>query len=190
MNYKCLSIIIIVVVGHLFLSNVSAQGSGTYVIKKYCISSGFFDFNSDNSFFHYASMGAPICTNQMGDEHYLLSGYWVSSKNLAEEPTTVLFPYSEKKFQICIYPNPLSANAKLKFSFPQTARLEVNIYSLNGSYLRSILNRTYDKGKYEYQIYDQFTSLESGIYFIEFTATDPLNGSVMIKKMLKTVVIK
>ena len=190
MKYKWFSIFLIIVTVNAFFSNVSAQDSETYSIKKYCISSGFFDFNSDKNFYHFASLGSPVCTKQMGNEYYLLSGYWVSQNNMPEDPTPVLLASSDEYFKLGIFPNPLKSNAILKFSCPQRAQLKVNLYSFNGSHLKIVMNRIYEKGEYQIQIYDQISWLDPGIYFMELTATDPSNGSLLIKKILKTVIIK
>lgn len=84
------------------------------------------------------------------------------------------------------FPNPFNSNTIISYSVPYKSNVQVKVYNLLGQLIQSLVNEEKTVGTYEV-IFDA-SSVASGIYFYQLTATDPLTSSgqilIQIKKMI------
>ncbi len=80
-----------------------------------------------------------------------------------------------------IFPNPFNHSARLEFSVPETAAVDISIYDLRGARVQDVASRTYAPGSY--QILLDGAGLSSGVYFVRFeTATFQQSRKILLLK--------
>jgi len=64
------------------------------------------------------------------------------------------------------YPNPFNPVTKINFELPFRQILKINLFDINGKLLKEIVSQEFLPGVY--QLYLDFSSYSSGIYFVRF----------------------
>ncbi|HXK50671.1 MAG TPA: T9SS type A sorting domain-containing protein, partial [Clostridiales bacterium] len=77
------------------------------------------------------------------------------------------------------YPNPFNPVTTISYTLPKASQVELNVYDLNGQFVRSLVNSRLDKGSYssEFNVGD----LTSGMYFYDLKVD---RKSVQSRKMM------
>jgi hypothetical protein len=78
------------------------------------------------------------------------------------------------------YPNPADDVIHLDFSLPETARLNIGLFGVNGQQLKIIRNEVFSAGNH--QIDFNSASLLGGIYWIKFVSSKNVKTVKLIKK--------
>ena len=76
--------------------------------------------------------------------------------------------YTEKTVAIKIYPNPMVNIATLDFSFQYDTSIDVELYNVNGQFLKKIFKGDLKSHK-NYSVKVDASTLKSGVYFVKFT---------------------
>ena len=92
-----------------------------------------------------------------------------------------------KKFELLgNYPNPFNPTTKIRFSNDKTSNVELNIYSVNGALVATILNKQLDTGTYDISWNGRGTGnkiLPSGMYLYEIKSDNRvLQGKMLFLK--------
>ncbi len=73
------------------------------------------------------------------------------------------------------YPNPFNPETTISFNVPQTTKLNLNIYNINGQMVRTLANGTYDAGEYNI-VWDgndnNGNSVSTGMYFYKLESEE------------------
>ncbi|MCB0284728.1 MAG: T9SS type A sorting domain-containing protein, partial [Calditrichaeota bacterium] len=86
------------------------------------------------------------------------------------------------KFQLMQnYPNPFNPSTTIRYSIPEKAHLEINVYNASGKKVKTLFDGIKQSG--EYSIRFDGDGLSSGIYFVQMT-------SAGFRKSVKTLLIK
>lgn len=81
---------------------------------------------------------------------------------------TVSIPEISNDFQFSIFPNPLENNSTVSFSLTEKQKVNVKLFDVLGREVFVLTNGELSAGKHQYNINGKM--LNSGIYFIKFTA--------------------
>lgn len=65
------------------------------------------------------------------------------------------------------YPNPFNNETKIKVTISKSATVSLNIYDMNGRFIKELTNARYNKGSYEFKFNGSY--LASGVYFAVLT---------------------
>lgn len=104
-------------------------------------------------------------------------GFWYSFRiYLGIEDLDDLIPKQFELFQN--YPNPFNPVTKIKYSIPKTSHVKIEIYSILGHKISTLVNE--DKPPGFYTIEFDAASLASGFYIYCLQA----NGYIAVKKMM------
>tara|TARA_Y100000768_G_C23439054_1_gene434034 strand:- start:178 stop:537 length:360 start_codon:yes stop_codon:yes gene_type:complete len=92
-----------------------------------------------------------------------------------------------KKFELLgNYPNPFNPTTKIRFSNDKTSNVELNIYSVNGALVATILNKQLNIGTYDISWNGRGTGnkiLPSGMYLYEIKSDNRvLQGKMLFLK--------
>lgn len=85
---------------------------------------------------------------------------FLSSITLESSNIPTLFNVSDN------YPNPFNPATRINFELPFRQNLRINLYDINGKLLEEIASQEFLPGAY--QLYLDFSSYSSGIYFVRF----------------------
>jgi hypothetical protein len=85
------------------------------------------------------------------------------------------------------YPNPFNPVTNIDFILPDDSRVKMNLYSITGELVRTLIDRTYTAGMHSYVL--DGNNLSSGIYFYTFEATAQ-NGEAKHSSIKKLVLLK
>jgi hypothetical protein len=77
------------------------------------------------------------------------------------------------------YPNPFNPRTKISYELPQTGRVTVRIFDINGQAVATLVRNTLQKAG-RYTIVFDAENLPSGVYFYQLTA----NNFTQTRKML------
>ena len=80
-----------------------------------------------------------------------------------------------------IYPNPFSDKATLEYNLKKKAYISIEIYSIIGQKIGTVIHEYQTAGTYQYQLDSENYQLMSGVYFIRFTID---NNFVGIRKLI------
>jgi len=83
-----------------------------------------------------------------------------------------------KKFSLRQYPNPFNFSTTIEFTLPKGTNVELEIFSITGQKIETLLNRKMPAGKHQVQFNGQ--DLSSGVYLYRLSA----GSYVEIKKMI------
>ncbi len=79
------------------------------------------------------------------------------------------------------YPNPFNSSVRLKYAIPQSGRVSLNLYDINGRHITTLVHRTQTAGFHQLTL--QTEKWSSGVYFLKLE----LKGET---KMVKVVCVK
>jgi hypothetical protein len=88
---------------------------------------------------------------------------------------------NEENLQVGLYPNPFSNQTTLSFNVPNDCRITIELYSINGELLQTIVNELVEKDK-SYSIKHDVNELASGVYFYKLN----IGTSTIYKKAIIT----
>lgn len=80
-----------------------------------------------------------------------------------------------------VYPNPFNATLTVPFTLTERMNVAIELYSIAGQRMMTVLNREFGSGSYNYTV--QADDLASGIYFVRIS----FNG---LSHMQKVVLLK
>ncbi len=80
------------------------------------------------------------------------------------------------------YPNPFNPSTTIEFSIPQTSSVSIQVYSIIGELVASLINQTLDAGYHKFNF--DANNLPSGTYVYQLKATGQNGTFVDTKKML------
>jgi methionine-rich copper-binding protein CopC len=66
-----------------------------------------------------------------------------------------------------IYPNPFSDHTTIEYSTPFVGEVNLEIYDLKGSLLKTLVSNTMDNGSYKYELNASENNLTAGIYLVK-----------------------
>jgi len=82
-----------------------------------------------------------------------------------------------------IFPNPLSNTATVEFNSAIAGQVQLELFSMDGRKIKSLLDQTMDNGKYRYELNAQKDGIVPGMYFIRLTCGEQsIEQKVMIMK--------
>ncbi|MCW8802863.1 MAG: S8 family peptidase, partial [Ignavibacteriaceae bacterium] len=123
------------------------------------------------------------------DENLVMGSYSYRLKQIdfdgtAEYSNEVLAEVSAPKNFVLMqnYPNPFNPSTTIEFSIPQTSSVSIQVYSIIGELVASLVNQTLDAGYH--QINFDAGSLPSGTYVYQLKANGQNETFVDTKKML------
>ena len=73
-----------------------------------------------------------------------------------------------------LYPNPFNPSTIINFSVFESLPIKIDLYDINGRYLKTIVNDYYSNGNHDVLI--DGANLSSGIYYVQITSTDLSKG--------------
>ena len=76
------------------------------------------------------------------------------------------------------YPNPFNPSTKLKYSVPQTSRVQIKVYDVLGNEVATLVNEEKPAGVYEANW--NAANLSSGVYFYQIKAGNYVETKKMI----------
>jgi hypothetical protein len=80
-------------------------------------------------------------------------------------------PIQEKSYALHgNYPNPFNNSTSIRFSLPVNSPVELNLYDINGRFIKHIIKQTMTAGKHK--ILFNADNLSSGIYFVQLRAVN------------------
>jgi len=79
------------------------------------------------------------------------------------------------------YPNPFNASTIISYQIPESSKVELNIYTLNGKKVTTLISKLQPAGTFKYE-WDAST-YESGVYYYKLTAGD-------FEQMKKLILLK
>ncbi|MBN2541514.1 T9SS type A sorting domain-containing protein [bacterium] len=88
-----------------------------------------------------------------------------------------------KSMKVYSYPNPFNSETSIQFSIPQTADVNINIYSIEGKLVKTLADGSYSEGTHEvtWDTKDDLgKSVSTGYYFYRFN----LDGHYLTKGKL------
>jgi hypothetical protein len=80
------------------------------------------------------------------------------------------------------YPNPFNPSTTIEFSIPQASNVSIQVYSIIGELVGSLVNQTLETGYHRFNF--DAGSLPSGTYVYQLKATGQSGTFVDTKKML------
>ena len=147
-------------------------------IAKYDLSSGLPELVDAGglSGSHISADGNTIATTDGSSIHL----YFENSEIEIEEPMEIL---PTRTILFDNFPEPFNSSTNIQFDIPNTAEIEISVYSLLGRKIRTLTDRTYEAGRYIISWNGRDESgneVASGVYFYRLQMT----GAVYSKKML------
>ncbi|HPN39521.1 MAG TPA: YCF48-related protein, partial [Melioribacteraceae bacterium] len=85
------------------------------------------------------------------------------------------------------YPNPFNPSTKINFTVPFTSNVKLDVYSINGEKVVTLINEVKTAGAYNVEFNTELLSnLASGMYIYRLSATNVINGESysLAKKMM------
>ena len=82
----------------------------------------------------------------------------------------------EEDYQLGIYPNPSDSDVTLKYNLPSKSNVKIDLYSVQGQFIKSILRSNQDAGQYQNKI----SKLKPGSYVLKFNA-DKFSKSIVFE---------
>jgi len=73
------------------------------------------------------------------------------------------------------YPNPFNPKTKIKYDLPYASKVKIDVISLLGQKIQTLLNKQMPAGSYEIEF--NAKNLPSGVYYYRIQAEDPSTGS-------------
>ncbi len=128
---------------------------------------------NDQSSFTFEKLGAD------GEVSESMTGWW--TEDLPENPETLASSIPEAYPLLEAYPNPFNPTTQIRFNLPERARINLSVFSVDGSRVGELASGTYEAGPNEVAF--DGSGLPSGIYFARLE----LNG---VASTLKLVLIK
>ena len=90
-----------------------------------------------------------------------------------------MYPSTSAINNIIAYPNPFNAVTNLSFKLTTSTDIDINIYDLNGNYIKNIINNQFMIPN-SYNIAIDMEGYSTGLYFIELST----NQSTLTKQIL------
>ncbi len=90
------------------------------------------------------------------------------------------------------YPNPFNPSTKINFTLPFSGNVKLEVYSINGERVATLINEVRNAGFHSYDLNTQNLSnqvLSSGIYIYRLTASD-LNSGAVFSQARKMMLLK
>jgi hypothetical protein len=94
--------------------------------------------------------------------------------------TPVKHELKKNIFKANVYPNPATNLTHLTFSLPERGKLIIELYQINGIFLKSIRNKEYDAGSQTIEV--DMNALSSGVYLIKLTSKSENQTIKLIKQ--------
>lgn len=128
--------------------------------------------------------GTPTAQTAVENEQVVLSindGFWVVNKviNITVH-NLVSVPASHNLTDLKVYPNPVENTATLLFNLKQGGRTAIDVISLNGQVVKSLLNQPMASGSY--QISFSVEDLNAGVYIVRLISGDILDKYYIVVK--------
>ncbi len=95
--------------------------------------------------------------------------------------------YSEKYYLSQNYPNPFSLNTQINYQLPENTHVTINIYSLKGEKIKTIVDEHQKSGIYHYHwdgLNDNDERMVPGVYFYRVDINNGNNQFTQTRKML------
>jgi len=83
-----------------------------------------------------------------------------------------------RDFDLRVYPNPFNQHAQVKFFLPKSARVNLELFDLNGRKVKQILRQTLSGGEYQYILSGY--GLSTGVYFLNMSLDDRISKTQKI----------
>lgn len=125
------------------------------------------------------------------DEDYLTIKYEQSAVTGAEQPQTPQSGVNDYELAQN-YPNPFNPETKFVFSLPQAGVVKLNIYSLTGQLVRTLVDGTIAAGRHEISWNGQDQSgrvVANGVYWYQLVVTGE-GGKIAFRETKKMAVLK
>ncbi len=85
-----------------------------------------------------------------------------------------------EKLEISVFPNPFIDETTISYEIKETAKVQINIYSLSGALVKSIINEQKSEGKQNTKI--NISEFSQGVYLVRLQ----IGNSVSTKQIVKT----
>jgi hypothetical protein len=121
------------------------------------------------------------------DQDYLYAGSWGMS--MFKTTTSTILSVDDIKSELTNfsleqnYPNPFNPSTRIKYSLPQTSRVQIKVFDVLGNEIETLVNEEKQKGTYEIEFKShsgKVRNLSSGVYFYQLKA----GSFVETKKMI------
>lgn len=106
---------------------------------------------------------------QVTEEGPLLTVAWMDS---VTDPFTAIPEPLRHQNRLSVFPNPLSASGKIKFSVKTSGRVNISIFDLTGTEVMKLYDGMLPHGDHELAIERRQSKLNGGIYFIRMQNAD------------------
>jgi len=103
----------------------------------------------------------------------LANRLYIDNIRIGEESDLLMNSTYSSRFGLSVYPNPSTENSQVIFETSKKGNVEVNLYNILGSEVKTILNKELEQGTHYEEI--NLENIEKGIYFISIV----LEGKVM-----------
>lgn len=146
---------------------------------------GSVTFNTAGTWYDYltgstftATGAAQSITLQPGEYHVYVN------RNITNAVTTPVFDVNiiSDKLLASIYPNPATTNSLLELSNPETGKVQVNIFNINGQKMKTAFSGNLAKGIHYISLSDKINSLASGVYMLNIQTNKQVSTLKLIVK--------
>ena len=94
--------------------------------------------------------------------------------------TSVKSDLKMNSFKANLYPNPTTDLCQLNFSLSEKEKLIIELYQVNGTFLKSLCNKAYEAGNHTIEM--DMNDLPSGVYLIKLASKSERETIKLIKK--------
>ncbi len=110
---------------------------------------------------------------------------YITSPNLVQNENGI-----KREFKLFAnYPNPFNPTTNISFQIPSAAHVALDLFSINGEKITSLVNEQLQSGSYTQQINAEALHLASGTYLCRMLAVDELTGKTFTQTQ-KLVLMK
>lgn len=134
---------------------------------------------------YYVSRLIPNSNNKLllagtvADQSFYKGFYFFETEHKSTLGLSDQFPTDSKRDVLGQnYPNPVNGNTTIPFTLINGGKVEINLYNIQGQFIRTIKSGTYPKGKNTVILHSK--GLPSGIYFYQLKS----QGTQQTKKMI------
>jgi hypothetical protein len=106
--------------------------------------------------------------------------YYLGLIEMSKTETPLSMDSFSASGSINIYPNPSAEIVNISFSLKESARVKMNIYDVNGKFVKTILNEEKSAGSF-IQKWDS-SSITAGLYVLEISAGDKKYSTKLVLK--------
>ncbi|WP_282123487.1 T9SS type A sorting domain-containing protein [Algibacter mikhailovii] len=118
--------------------------------------------------------------NDSGQDGVAYNFYYLGAIEMTKTETSLSTDSFSSSGLINIYPNPSAEMVNVSFSLKESARVKMDIYDVNGKFVKTILNEEKAAGSY-IQKWNS-TSMAAGLYILEISADNKKYRSKLILK--------